>query len=166
MATLCSAMSGAYNEQQLIERVAMQLATCPDDDHEADAVGSSPECADSVIGDVPGAESVAGDPPELGESDSEDGDHPNEDLLVDNGYSQVAGAPDYDHGQPPDSGDVPTAGEPSDDVAPRMPCYASPECGHRDKLPAVSLFNACVARPVNPAELKVNEKAKAAMQVE
>ena len=38
--------------------------------------------------------------------------------------------------------------------------------GHRDKLAKPSVFNACVARPVKPAELKVNQKARDAMQDE
>ena len=51
-------------------------------------------------------------------------------------------------------------------VAPSMPCTATPSHEHRDKLPAHGLYNTCVARPVKPAELKVNTKAREAMQEE
>ena len=54
----------------------------------------------------------------------------------------------------------------SDDEAPRMPCAAAPPAAHRDKAPSTGLYNACVARPVKLAELKTNEKARAAMQLE
>ena len=54
----------------------------------------------------------------------------------------------------------------TDDEAPRMPCAAAPPAAHRDKAPSTGLYNACVARPVKPAELKINEKARAAMQLE
>ena len=54
----------------------------------------------------------------------------------------------------------------SDDEAPRMPCAAAPPAAHRDQAPSASLYNACVARPVKPAELKQNAKARAAMKLE
>ena len=47
--------------------------------------------------------------------------------------------------------------------APPMPCTAKVEGDHRDKYPRGSLYNACVARPVKPAEVKINAKAKAAI---
>ena len=50
--------------------------------------------------------------------------------------------------------------------APRMPCAAAPPRAHRDKTPAHGWYNACVARPVKPMELKWNKKARDAMQVE
>ncbi len=48
---------------------------------------------------------------------------------------------------------------------PRMPCTPARQ-KHRDKNPAVDLVNACVARPVRPAEVKTNPKAQKAMQLE
>ena len=51
------------------------------------------------------------------------------------------------------------------DIAPRMPCTGTVPAGHREKQ-APSLYNACVARPVKPAELKVNDAARKAMQDE
>ena len=162
-------MSGAYNEQQLIEQLSTQLTSRSDDPDEAtstDCSGvdpTSPECA-ARSGDVPAAEGVAGEPPELHESDSELGDHP--ELCESDSENEDLSDDESDAGRPPVRGVDPTAGEPDIDSAPRMPCYASPEQEHREKLASTSLFNACVARPVKPAELKVNEKAKAAMQVE
>jgi hypothetical protein len=48
---------------------------------------------------------------------------------------------------------------------PRMPCTpAQPK--HRDKNYARDFVNACVARPVRPAEVKTNLKAQVAMQLE
>ena len=37
---------------------------------------------------------------------------------------------------------------------------------HREKQPTHGLFNACVARPVKPAELKVNTEVRKATQTE
>ena len=51
------------------------------------------------------------------------------------------------------------------DIAPRMPRSGTVPAGHREKR-TPSLYNACVARPVKPAELKTNDAARAAMQVE
>ena len=48
-------------------------------------------------------------------------------------------------------------------VTPQMPCTGKLPDGHRDKQPGLSLYNACVARPVKPAELKVNQEAWDAM---
>ena len=53
-----------------------------------------------------------------------------------------------------------------DDYAPRMPCATARPSAHREKTSAHGLFNACVARPVKPAEVKTNPKARAAMQTE
>ena len=175
MATLCSALSGAYSEQQLIEQVAMHLASSSNDDEvdSADCSGvdpttiaenAPPQCV-ARSGDVPAAECAAGEPPELHDSDSESGDQPDLCFSSDSEDEDLSDD-ESDFGQPPDRGVDPTAGEPDIDSAPRMPCTASPDTEHRDKLPATSLYNACVARPVKPAELKVNEKARAAMQDE
>ena len=49
---------------------------------------------------------------------------------------------------------------------PSMPCAAAIPTAHRDKSNRQGLYNACVARPVRPAELKTNEPARAAMQDE
>ena len=51
-------------------------------------------------------------------------------------------------------------------VAPRMPCTGTIPAGHREKQCPPTLYNACVARPVKPAELKTNAKAREAMQLE
>ena len=48
-----------------------------------------------------------------------------------------------------------------------MPCSAMPpQAAHRSKAPAHGIYNACVARPVKPAELRTNTAAQAAMQTE
>ena len=44
-------------------------------------------------------------------------------------------------------------------IAPRMPCTGTVPAEHREKH-VPSLYNACVARPVKPVELKVNDKAR------
>ena len=49
---------------------------------------------------------------------------------------------------------------------PRFPCAATLPGGHREKCTKQGVYNACVARPVRPAELKTNEPARAAMQDE
>ena len=54
----------------------------------------------------------------------------------------------------------------SDDDAPRKPCMATMPAAHREKTTAQGIYNACVARPVKPAEVRVNKKAQAAMQDE
>ena len=60
--------------------------------------------------------------------------------------------------------------EEEDYPVPVMPCSARhrhPETTHRPKRPhAHGLYNACVARPVKPAEVKTNPDAQAAMQKE
>ena len=67
---------------------------------------------------------------------------------------------------------LPEMVEPNEDEhpVPVMPCSAHLGhlgTGHRPKLPhAHGLYQACVARPVKPAEVKTNEKAKTAMQDE
>jgi hypothetical protein len=48
---------------------------------------------------------------------------------------------------------------------PRMPCTPAQQ-RHRDKIHARDFVNACVARPVRPAEVKTNLKAQVAMQLE
>ena len=50
---------------------------------------------------------------------------------------------------------------------PRLPCGPARAHKHREKRnPHGGLYNACVARPVKPAEMRSNPKAKAAMQDE
>ena len=50
---------------------------------------------------------------------------------------------------------------------PRMPCTPARRGKHREKITDLdSMVNACVARPVRPAEVKTNLKAQAAMQLE
>ena len=85
---------------------------------------------------------------ESGELSSENGEHPD---LVDSDDEDNDLHFIYD-----DDGDV-------TNIAPRMPCAATVRAEHREKLNPQGLYNACVARPVKPAELKVNEKARAAM---
>ena len=54
-----------------------------------------------------------------------------------------------------------------DEAVPRLPCMPVRAHEHREKTtPEQGLYNACVARPVKPAELKVNAKARAKMQEE
>ena len=56
--------------------------------------------------------------------------------------------------------------EPPSDV-PRLPCGPAHVQSHRPKHDGKGvLYNACVARPVRPAEVKTNEKAQEAMQKE
>ena len=55
------------------------------------------------------------------------------------------------------------------DYVPRMPCVPARIAGHRDKRhcdAAHRWYNACVARPVKPAEVRTNKRAQAAMQLE
>ena len=56
-----------------------------------------------------------------------------------------------------------------DDFVPKFPCVSARKTSSTHRRKSVSLqglFNACVARPVKPAEAKDNPKAKAAMQEE
>ena len=48
---------------------------------------------------------------------------------------------------------------------PKMPCVTAPQQTHRCKA-GPAAFNACVARPVYPKEVKTNPKAKAALDAE
>ncbi len=48
-----------------------------------------------------------------------------------------------------------------------MPCTPARQGKHREKITDLdSMVNACVARPVRPAEVKTNLRAQAAMQLE
>ena len=60
---------------------------------------------------------------------------------------------DNDYAHTPDD-DV----EDEQGIAPRMPCTSSGATTRRAKQPAHGIVNACVARPVKPAELKTNDE--------
>ena len=51
-------------------------------------------------------------------------------------------------------------------VAPHFPCAATLPSKRRDRHRPGRLYNACVARPIKPAELKVNQEARDKMQEE